>query len=120
MKRTPKTENDVKALAFDWFKDLRGWSYSPVQNGLGVHGIADRLGVIPVTVTPNMVGKRIGLFVAIEAKRPGRRNEPMRGMSKHQYIVMTDILTAGGLSIVCDGQEDLDGLSRRLIKLIGE
>ena len=115
-----KSESDVKTLVKAWFDALHAWSYAPIQNGLGVHGIHDRIGVIPVTVTPAMVGKRIGLFVSIESKRPGRRNEHYRGMTKHQYNNMVEILTASGLSIVCDGQEDLDGLSRQLIELIGE
>ena len=115
-----KPESDVKELVIDWFKSLSAWHYAPIQNGLGVHGIHDRVGCIPVHVTPNMVGKRIGLFVSVEAKAEGRRNEELRGMTRHQYNHMTDILTAGGLSIVCDGQEDLDGLSRRLIELIGD
>ena len=124
MKRKPKVklkpESDVKTLVSDWFKSLSAWHYAPIQNGLGVHGIHDRVGCVPVTVTPGMVGKKIGLFVSVEAKAEGRREEERRGMSTHQYNHMTDILTAGGLSIVCDGQEDLDKLSCRLIELIGE
>ena len=115
-----KPESDVKTLVADWFKSLSAWHYAPIQNGLGVHGIHDRVGCVPVTVTPAMVGKRIGLFASVEAKAEGRRNEQNRGMTTHQYNNMVDILIAGGLSIVCDGQEDLDGLSRRLIELVGE
>lgn len=127
MKRAPKKPKDeskpeskVKDLVRDWFNSLSAWHYAPIQNGLGVHGIHDRIGCVPVTVTPSMVGKHIGLFVSVESKAEGRRNEERRGMSKHQYHNMIDILAVGGLSIVCDGQEDLDGLSRRLIELIGE
>ncbi len=120
MKREPKTENDVKALVKKWFDEQHAWSYAPIQNGLGVHGIHDRIGCLPVMVTPAMVGKKIGLFVSVEAKKPGRRGEELRGMSRHQYNNMVDILSAWGLSIVCDGQEDLDGLDRRLIDLIGD
>lgn len=120
MKREPKTENDVKALVADWFKAHLAWHYAPLQTGMGVHGIHDRIGCLPVIVTPAMVGKKIGLFVSVESKKPGRRREELRGMSRHQYNNMVDILNAGGLSIVCDGQEDLDGLSRRLIDLIGD
>ncbi len=110
-----ETENDVKALVKRWFeKHVGSWHYAPVQNGLGVHGIHDRIGCIPVEVTPEMVGKKIGLFVSIECKRPGRRGEHDRGMSKHQEIVCRDIVAAGGISDVVDGYEDLDALDGQL------
>lgn len=102
-----KTENDVKKIVVAWFKDHDGWSYAPIQNGLGVHGIHDRIGCIPITITQDMVGKKIGAFVSVESKRPGRRGEPDRGMSKHQVLAMDGIHAARGMSIVCDGPEDL-------------
>jgi hypothetical protein len=114
-----ETENAVKELVFQWFKSRGGFSYAPVQNGLGVHGVPDRLGVIPITVTPAMVGKRIGLFVSVEAKRPGRRNESYRGMSKHQVLFWEGVIKAGGLSICCDGYEDLQRLEAQIAKLTG-
>lgn len=105
------TENHVKALVKEWF-DVRGaWHYAPIQNGMGVHGIHDRIGCVPITITPEMVGKKIGLFVSVEAKRPGRRGEERRGMSAHQAQHMLDIRKAGGVSILCDGNEDLTDLS---------
>lgn len=105
-----KTENDVKAIVKKWFDDRCAWSYAPVQNGLGVHGIHDRIGCVPITITQGMVGKKIGMFVSVEAKKPGRRGEPDRGMSKHQGLVMDAIYEAYGRSIVCDGYEDLERL----------
>ena len=114
------TENHVKSLVADWFKAHAAWHYAPIQNGMGVHGIHDRIGCVPVTVTPEMAGKRIGLFVSVECKKPGRRGEKIRGMSVHQFTHMEAIRAAGGLSICCDGVEDLidlqvqiDNLSRR-------
>ena len=105
-----RDEGDVKALVQDWFNDHDGWHYAPVQSGLGVHGIHDRLGCVPIVVTPEMVGKRIGLFVSVESKKPGRRGEKHRGMSQHQFDHMNAINEAGGISICCDGKEDLAGL----------
>lgn len=100
----------MKELAKEWFKARKGWSYAPVQNGYGEHGIHDRVGCVPVLITQDMVGLVIGEFVSIECKAPGRRNEPRRGMSAHQEEVMDKIYDAGGKTIVCDGQEDLDRL----------
>lgn len=120
MKRDPRTENDVKAQVKDWYDQRAAWHYAPIQNGLGVHGIHDRIGCMPVVVTPEMVGKRIGLFVSVESKRPGRRNEKDRGMSKHQVEHMRAIREAGGLSICCDGVEDLASLEGELSNLLWE
>lgn len=107
MRRPPKTENDVKDLVKDWFEAHSAWHYAPIQNGLGVHGIHDRIGCVPVRITPEMVGSTIGRFVSIESKRPGRRGEENRGMTKHQFNNLKDIGLAGGVSVVCDGEDDL-------------
>lgn len=114
MKRDPVTEGDVKELVKAWFKARGGWSYAPIQNGLGEHGIHDRVGCIPLVITQAMVGKRIGLTVTVESKEPGRRNEERRGMSKHQQLQMEAALAAGGFSICCDGGEDLERLDYNL------
>jgi ribosomal protein S19 len=106
------TENDVKALVKKWYdKRETAWHYAPVQNGMGVHGILDRVGCVPVLVTQDMVGHVFGLFVSVECKRPGRRGEKNRGASALQQNNIIAINEAGGLAIVCDGQEDLDGLT---------
>jgi hypothetical protein len=110
------TENHVKALVKDWFDKCKGWSYAPIQNGLGVHGIPDRVGVVPVTVTPDMVGRKVGVFIGVECKKPGRRGEKDRGMSKHQVMTLTDINAAWGHGMVCDGYEDLAQLHNRLFQ----
>lgn len=120
MKRDPRTENDVKALVKDWYAQQQAWSYAPIQTGMGVRGIHDRIGCLPITVTPEMVGKRIGLFVSVESKKPGRRNEKNRGMSKHQFDHMVDIRAAGGFAICCDGVEDIAALEGELSNLLWE
>jgi hypothetical protein len=35
------------------------------------NGFSDLFGVVPVFITPDMVGKTIGVFTALEVKRPG-------------------------------------------------
>lgn len=100
MKRAPKTENDVKALVKRWFDEHGAWHYAPIQNGMGVHGIPDRIGCVPIVVTEAMVGKRIGMFVAVECKAPHRINEKDGGMSKHQANNIRAIDEAGGIGLV--------------------
>ena len=118
-KREPKTENDVKDLARQWFDRFGAWHYAPIQNGLGVHGVHDRIGCVPIAVTQSMVGKRIGLFVSVEAKKPGRRGEPRRGMTTHQFNNLISIKDAGGISVCCDGVQDLNELSCTIGLLTG-
>lgn len=102
-----RNENDIKALVREWYKARRGWRFSPIQNGMGEHGIHDSVGGVPVLVTPEMVGKVVNLAVTIEAKRPGRREEKDMGMSKHQVLFQQAVQAAGGISICCDGEDDL-------------
>jgi hypothetical protein len=119
MKRDPVTENDVKALTKERFDWLKAWHWAPVSNGMGVHGIPDRVGAVPVVVTPAMVGKKIALFVAVECKKPGRRGQQDRGMSKHQKLIVDAINEVGGIAICADGIGDLNDLTLRIGDLVG-
>jgi len=109
-------EKHVKELVKDWYDARGAWHYAPIQTGMGVHGIPDRIGCVPITITPDMVGKRIGLFVAVESKRPGRRGERARGLSAQQAHQQEGILRASGLHSVCDSYEDLAELHSRIFQ----
>jgi hypothetical protein len=109
-----KTETHVKELTKEWFEARKAWSYAPIQNGLGEHGIHDRVGCVPVVVTEHMVGMTVGLFVSLECKAPGRRGEKDRGLSTHQRIKMDAINEAHGISDVVDGREDLSAVDGQL------
>ena len=114
-----ETENHVKDIVRQWCDAHNAFHFAVVQNGMGVHGIHDRIAALPITITPDMVGKRIALFVSVEAKKPGRRGEPDRGMSKHQVMFMEGVQKAGGVSVCCDGYEDLLALQYELQRLTG-
>ena len=101
------TEPKVKDKVKRWFDSLKAWSYAPMQNGLGAHGIPDRVGCVPVLITQEMVGKIFGLFVAVECKGEGRRGEEDRGCTKNQVDQLRGISEAGGVALVCDGEADL-------------
>ncbi len=104
-KKIPSNENDVKGLIKDWFGEF--YSFPVMNNGMGVHGIPDRVGCIPITVTQAMVGKRVGLFIGIEAKAPGRRGEKNGGASQLQVDNLVDILASGGVGALVDCEHDL-------------
>lgn len=102
------SENDVKDILKRWFNKVTGsWSYAPVQNGMGEGGIPDRVGCVPITITENMVGKTFGLFVAIEAKKPGRRGEENAGATGLQVERLRSILAAGGIAGLVDCEDDI-------------
>ncbi|MCR4302269.1 MAG: hypothetical protein NUV51_11700 [Sulfuricaulis sp.] len=114
-----ETENHVKDLVRQWCDKQGAFHFAVVQNGLGVHGVHDRLMALPLTITPAMVGKRVALFCSVESKRPGRRGEKDRGMSKHQVLFWEGVTDAGGLSVCCDGMEDLGRLEAQIAALMG-
>lgn len=113
-----ETENDVKnKLVTPMLDKEYAWHYAPIQTGMGEHGIPDRIACVPVLVTADMVGTTVGLFVAIEAKRPGRRHELRGGASPAQVNQLHGILDAGGLAMLVDSEEDLEHLHRALAAL---
>ena len=59
-----------KKVIAPWFKSLGAWVYMPVQTAYGQHGIPDFVAGVPITITPEMVGLRVAILVAPEAKAP--------------------------------------------------
>lgn len=96
-------EGRVKQLIKAWMERLGMWSFQPVSNGMGAHGIPDRIGCLPLTVTPEMVGKTIGVFVAVEAKAPGKKHNT----SPLQRAQIAAISKAHGFVVVADCADDL-------------
>lgn len=112
-----ETENDVKALVKKVLDSHKAWSYAPIQTGMGAHGIPDRIACVPVKITEAMVGQTVGLFVGVEAKRPGRRGEKNAGATGQQINQLREIIDAGGVAMLVDGQEDVDFLADVFKKL---
>lgn len=112
-----ETENDVKALVKKMLDSHKAWSYAPIQTGMGQHGIPDRIACVPVTITEAMVGQTVGLFVGVEAKRPGRRGEKNAGATGQQINQLREIIDAGGVGLLVDGQDDVDFLNGFLTAL---
>jgi hypothetical protein len=110
----PYKEPKVKQLVKDWFDSHRAFSWAPVSNGFGVHGIPDRVGCVPVTITKDMVGKTYGLFVGIESKGSHRKAEKDKGVSPQQRMRLNEILNAFGFAAVVYGPEDIAQLSEKL------
>ena len=109
-KDTPEVR--VKDALKDLFTKLPGVTMfsNPVGNarygscrvpyGVGGRGGSDYVGYRSIIVTPDMIGRRVAVFCAIEAKRPGEQPEP------HQQAFINGVLAAGGLAGKADCCDD--------------
>jgi hypothetical protein len=87
-------EGRVKEAVKKRLKELGIWHFSPVSNGMGRHGI------------PDLICCWNGRFLAIETKAKGKR----ANTSALQDIELTAINSAGGIAVVIDDVEQLDGV----------
>lgn len=75
--------------------DDAGVLHVPIPaTGMGVSGVSDRLCV------------KHGVFIAVEAKRPGRRGQTNRGCSALQAKFLNSVATHDGIALVFDGEDD--------------
>ena len=75
-----------------------------VRYGL-CQGSSDLIGLRSVTITPDMVGQTIGVFVAIEVKDQGR-------LTPQQQAVIAMVQQAGGLAGVARSPEEARSILR--------
>lgn len=94
MATTP--EGKIKARVKKLLNQHGAYSHMPVQNGMGSPSL-------------DFVCCFRGLYVAIEAKAPGKKP------TKRQEKTMAQIRKAGGLAFVVSNEETLDLLERWLI-----
>lgn len=98
-------EGKVKAKVRACLDDAEAWSFAPIIMGpLGRHGIPDILACVPVTITKEMVGKRIGAFVAVETKAPGK----LKNTTPSQRKELKSINDASGVALVVDRKDEVE------------
>lgn len=90
MSSTP--EGRVKKAIKARLNALGVWHFSPVSNGMGVHGI------------PDIICCWQGRFLGIEVKAPGKRNNT----SVLQDRQIAAIREAGGVAVVIDDVAQLE------------
>lgn len=83
---------------------------SHVKYGL-CEGSSDLIGITSVVITPEMVGKVIGRFTALELKKPGASTEKKRAEMQRMFRDLVNRL--GGYSeVLSDPQQTLPALAR--------
>lgn len=85
-----------------------------VSYGLCV-GSSDIIAVVSLVITPEMVGKTLGRFTAIELKAIGARTEPKRAANQQMFRDL--INQRGGYAEVLNDVSALDGLLERARRL---
>lgn len=85
------------------YKDQRG---NVIRYGL-CNGSSDLIGWTPVTVTPDMVGKKIAVFTAIEVKL--NKNGKYKATDLQKAFISA-VNNAGGFAGVADCKKDLEDI----------
>lgn len=86
------------------FDVIKSGRLRKVRAGLEVPGSADLIGWHTITVTPEMVGKKVAVFLAPEVKRVGSY------ASKDQKHFIKNVNDAGGIAGVVRSGEDMQNL----------
>lgn len=73
-----------------------------VAAGLSVNGSSDLIGWHSVEVTPDMVGKRVALFLAVEVKTEKGEIRP------EQQRFIDNVNAAGGIGFFARSEKDVD------------
>ncbi len=93
-----KVKDDIKRL----LKHLGAWQFMPMQS-MGKAGVPDHIACIPLKITQEHVGKTIGVFVGIEAKRVGK------SPTERQWLQINQIKAAKGLAFFIEGRKSEAG-----------
>lgn len=71
-------------------------------------GSSDLVGWVSIEVTPEMLGKKIAVFVACEVKQPGKKP------TDKQAAFLSAIRSAGGIAVVATSVEEaIDAVQRQ-------
>lgn len=75
-------------------------------------GSSDFVGLHTVTITPSMVGRTVGVFFALELKKPGELPED------HQQEWLDEIRDAGAIAGVATSVEDAEAVLARWLQRV--
>ena len=106
-----EVKKSIRATILKMFKGA--WEIMVVPTGYGVKGIPDHLACVPVTITPEMVGRTYGMFLAIEAKTVTGKATPI------QLLQISNIIKAGGHADVVHGTKDIERMKEAILEHYG-
>lgn len=92
------------------FRNNRGLFYTMAGNkvraGLEAEGASDCIGFIPVVITPEMVGKKVAVFFAVEVKHT-QWKKPTTETEEKQAKFIDIISKNGGIAFFCNDAEKI-------------
>lgn len=85
---------------------LPGLDGRPVRFGLGNTSkrqndaikSSDLIGITTITITPDMVGRKIGVFTAVEVKKPDWKRSPTDKRERAQAAYIDWVISRGGFA----------------------
>lgn len=77
---------------------------------IGEKGVSDLIGITPHTITQEDVGKTIGVFTALEIKKPKGQTQKDRRENQGNYLRLINRL--GGLGAIVKSPEDAEAVTR--------
>lgn len=96
------------------WRNARGFdNQRKVTYGLGPDGASDEIGFHSVEITPDMVGKKVAIFTAIEIKKPNAKTNKER-LKKQKEFVAT-IRNRGGISGFATCPEDIPKIIKKCL-----
>ena len=98
MKKEQTRQGEVRKA----IRKLGGWSCKVMR--ASEDGVPDVLGCKPTLITPDMVGQKLGLFLAMEMK------DDYGELRREQTYQIKKIKQAGGIAGLCRGVDDLEAL----------
>jgi hypothetical protein len=78
--------------------------------GLGT-GTSDLVGWYPLTITPDMVGQRVAIFLAVEVKKENHKTQAKR--LQQQMHFLQQVVESGGIGVLCDDPMKVESLMKR-------
>jgi len=75
-----------------------------IRAGLAMNGSSDLIGWKSVVITPDMVGKKIAIYTAIEIKTAKGNARP------EQKVFIDNVLKAGGIAGIARNENDVKNL----------
>lgn len=98
--RKGRLEKFVKGSVKRVLHARQSYQFWPVQTGYGM-AVVDCLACVPITITPDMVGRQVGVFVAIETKA-----EDTETVTPRQAEIMRSVRQACGVALMINRADD--------------